>query len=189
MFKELLKKSRSYRRFYEEPISRETLEELVELTRYVPSTANSQALKYIVSCTPKDNEKVFECLAWAGALPEWDGPEEGERPGGYIIILCDLSLGKNKFIDNGIVAQTMMLGAVEKGLGGCMFGSINRPKLAENLGIDTEKYSIDLVLALGKPKEQVVIVDVPEDGNIKYYRDENQVHYVPKRAVEDLLLN
>ena len=189
MLKELLQKSRSYRRFYEEPISRETLEELVELTRYVPSTANSQALKYILSCTPQENQKVFECLAWAGALPEWDGPEEGERPSAYIVILCDQSLGKNKFTDNGIVAQTMMLGAVEKGLGGCMFGSINRPKLAENLGIDTEKYSIDLVIALGKPKEQVVVVDVPEDGNIKYYRDENQVHYVPKRAVKDLILN
>lgn len=189
MLKDLLQKSRSYRRFYEEPIARETLEELVELTRFVPSTANSQALKYMLSCTSEENAKVFECLAWAGALPDWDGPEEGERPSAYIVILCDQSLGKNKFTDNGIVAQTMMLGAVEKGLGGCMFGSINRPKLAENLGIDTEKYSIDLVIALGKPKEQVVIVDVPEDGNIKYYRDEEQVHYVPKRALADLLLN
>ena len=68
-----------------------------------------------------------------------------------------------------------------------MFGSVKREKLAENLGIDTEKYSIDLVLALGKPVEEVKIVDLPESGSTAYYRDENNVHYVPKRSVEDLI--
>ena len=188
MLKELLMKSRSYRRFDENyAVSTETLKELVELARYVPSTVNSQPLKFKIVNTPDENKKVFECLAWAGLLKDWDGPAEGERPSAYIIILCDLSVGKDKRYDDGICAQTIMLGAAEKGLGGCMFGSVKREKLAENLGIDTEKYSIDLVLALGKPVEEVKIVDLPESGSTAYYRDENNVHYVPKRSVEDLI--
>lgn len=188
MLKELLMKSRSYRRFDENyAVSTETLKELVELARYVPSTVNSQPLKFKIVNTPDENKKVFECLAWAGLLKDWDGPAEGERPSAYIIILCDLSVGKDKRYDDGICAQTIMLGAAEKGLGGCMFGSVKREKLAENLGIDTEKYSIDLVLALGKPIEEVKIVDLPESGSTAYYRDENNVHYIPKRSVEDLI--
>ena len=69
-----------------------------------------------------------------------------------------------------------------------MFGSINRKKLAEEISIDLEKYSIDLVVALGKPKETVKLVDVPESGSTAYYRDENGVHYVPKRSLEDLIV-
>ena len=90
--------------------------------------------------------------------------------------------------DDGITAQTMMLGAVEKGYGGCMFGSVDRSKLLELLGLSPEKYSVDLVLALGKPMEEVRIVPVPENGDVRYYRDENQVHYVPKRELEDIVL-
>ena len=113
---------------------------------------------------------------------------EGERPAAYILICCDQSLAKNKPIDDGIAAQTIMLGAVEKGYGGCMLANVKRSELAASLGLDPQKYSIDLVLALGKPKEEVVIVPVGEDGDVRYYRDENQVHYVPKRSLEDILL-
>ncbi|MFR3730367.1 nitroreductase family protein [Lacrimispora sp.] len=189
MLKDLVTRCRSFRRFHEDvKISTEELKELVDLARLTPSTANSQALKFRLCNTPEETEKVFDTLGWAGALPDWDGPEKGERPSAYIIILCDLSLGKNKLHDDGIVAQTIMLGAVEKGYGGCMLGNVQRSRLAEALQIDTEKYSIDLVLALGKPKEEVVLVPVKEDGDVRYYRDENQVHYVPKRRLEDLIV-
>ena len=189
MLKDLVTRCRSFRRFHEDvKISTEELKELVDLARLTPSTANSQALKFRLCNTPEETEKVFDTLGWAGALPDWDGPEKGERPSAYIIILCDLSLGKNKLHDDGIVAQTIMLGAVEKGYGGCMLGNVQRSRLAEALQIDTEKYSIDLVLALGKPKEEVVLVPVNEDGDVRYYRDENQVHYVPKRRLEDLIV-
>lgn len=189
MLKDLVSKCRTYRRFYQEcQISKEDLLELIDLARLTASTANSQALKFKISNTPEENALIFDTLGWAGALPDWDGPAEGERPSAYIIILCDLSLGKNKLADDGIVAQTMMLGAVEKGYGGCMLGNVRRSQLAEALGIDTSLYSVDLVLALGKPKEEVVVVPVKEDGNVKYYRDENQIHYVPKRALEDIII-
>ncbi len=152
------------------------------------STANSQALKYKIVNTPEENAKVYETLGWAGALPDWDGPVLEERPTAYIIVVCDQTLGKNKQWDEGIVSQTIMLGAVEKGYGGCMLGNVNRPLLAQNLGIDTERYAISLVLALGKPKETVQVVAMPENGDVRYYRDENQVHYVPKRDLSEVLI-
>lgn len=189
VLKDLVAKNRSYRRFYEESISIETLKELIALARLTPSTANSQALKYRLVYTKEENAKVFQTLNWAGALSDWDGPEEGERPSAYIVILCDQTLGKNKMTDDGIVAQTILLGAVEKGLGGCMLGNVKRKELAEVLGMDTERFTIDLVLALGKPKENIVITDIPESGDIRYYRDKEQNHYVPKRSLEELIVN
>lgn len=189
MLKDILLKNRSYRRFYEEEeITEEVLRELVDLTRYTASTANSQALKYKIIVSKEKRKGVFQTLGWAASLPDWDGPREGERPAAYIIILCDLELGRNKQIDNGIAAQTIMLGAAEKGLGGCMLGNIKRSELAEILGIDTKRYSIDLVLAIGKPKEEVRIVPVAENGDTTYYRDKEQIHYVPKRSLEDILV-
>lgn len=187
-FKDLVYRCRSYRRFDETvEISNEQLKELVDLARMTASGANAQPLKFAIYHTKEDNEKIFRTLKWAGALPDWDGPEPGERPGAYIIILNDLSLGKNPLADVGITAQTMMLGAVAKGLGGCMLMNIGRSELAAILGIDTQRYAIELVLALGKPKEIVQTVPVGVDGSTSYYRDENQVHYVPKRSLEEIL--
>lgn len=189
MLKDLVKQCRSYRRFYEEErISEDTLKELVDLARLSGSTANSQALKYYLAVDEAVCARIFETLTWAKALPDWDGPAEGERPTAYIVIACDQTLGKHKMWDEGIAAQSIMLGAVEKGLGGCMIGSFNRTKLAEYLNLDFQRYALDLVLALGKPKEKVVIVPVGPDGNTQYYRDEEQVHYVPKRDLNDILL-
>ena len=189
MLSDLVKQYRTYRRFYEDvKITDDELKELVDLARLTASTANSQALKFMIINSPDKTEAVFPALGWAGALPDWDGPAEGERPAAYILICCDQSLAKNKPIDDGIAAQTIMLGAVEKGYGGCMLANVKRSELAASLGLDPQKYTIDLVLALGKPKEEVVIVPVGEDGDVRYYRDENQVHYVPKRSLEDILL-
>lgn len=189
MLKDLVYNCRSYRRFYENvKISDAELKDLADLARLTASTANSQALKFRLVNTEEENALVYPHLSWAGALPDWDGPEEGERPAAYIIIVEDGSLGNNKLIDTGITAQTMLLGAVEKGYGGCMLGNIRRADLAKALGIDTERYRIQLVLALGKPKEEVKVVPVSETGDVKYYRDENQIHYVPKRALKEILL-
>lgn len=189
MLKDLVKKCRSYRRFYEDtPISREELEEMVDTARLTASTANSQALKYRLVDSPEECDRLFPCLAWAGALKDWNGPEKGEQPSAYIVILCDLALGKNKQWDEGIAAQTILLAATEMGYGGCMIGSCRRSEILSILQLEPEKYSVGLVLALGKPKEEVHIVPVKEDGNTAYYRDENQVHYVPKRGLGDILV-
>ncbi len=126
-------------------------------------------------------------MAWAAYLKDWDGPEEGEKPSGYIIILGDTRLTKNFLCDHGIVSQSMLLGAVEKGLGGCIFASIKREQLKELLKLD-EHFEVLLVIALGKPKEEVIVEDMVND-DIKYYRDGQQVHHVPKRTLDELIIS
>ncbi len=187
--KDLIKANRSYRRFYQDvPVPGKVLRELVDLARLSPSGSNMQPLKYMIFNDPETNAKIFQHLAWAGYLKEWLGPEEGERPSAYIIILGDTSIIKTFGADHGIAAQSIMLGATEKGFGGCMIGSIKRAALASDLNIPAG-YEILLVLALGKPKEIVQIDPIGPDGSVRYWRDEQQVHHVPKRALEDIIIN
>ncbi len=188
MFSELIRKNRSYRRFHEEePLDESTLIRLVNYGRLSPSAANKQPLKYHISWEKDLNERIFPTLAWAGYLKDWPGPEPGERPTGYITILLDREISASAGCDHGIAAQSILLGAVEMGLGGCMIGSIERAALAQVLGLP-DRYEILLVLALGKPKETVVIEEVGPDGDIKYYRDADGVHHVPKRRLEDVIV-
>lgn len=193
MIKDLVRFNRSYRRFYQnEKIEKATLVELVELARISPSGKNIQAHKFMLSNEAEMNAKIFATLAWAGYLPDWDSPVEGEKPAAYIVILGDKTiegdLNKDYLHNNaGIICQSMLLGAAEKGIGGCIFGSIQRKKLQETLQI-ADQYQIMLVIALGKPKEEIVLDEVDESGDIKYWRDENLVHHVPKRKLDDLIL-
>lgn len=188
MIKDLILRNRSYRRFYQEKtIERSTLVDLVDLARLSPSGANKQALRYVLSNSKDENDKIFANIFWAGYYKDWKGPQEGEKPSAYMVILKDTAFGSIGGQDEGIAVQSILLGAVELGLGGCIIGNIDKKKLAEELNID-DKYEIALVLALGYPKEEVIIDKVNESGDIKYWRDENQVHHVPKRNIEELIL-
>ena len=112
MIEELVMKNRSYRRFYEnKSIDNETLKELINLARLSPSAGNLQPLKYILSNTPEKNSLIFPCLAWAGYLKEWPGPQEGERPAAYVVILGDTDITKKFGCGHGIAAQSILLGA------------------------------------------------------------------------------
>mgnify|MGYP005843611579 CR=1 FL=1 len=189
MLKDLILHNRSYRRFYQDvPLSRETLKELIDLARLSASAANRQPLKYYLSCQPEINACIFPHLAWAGYLKDWGGPKEGERPSAYIIVLGDKTISQDFGCDHGIAAQSILLGAVEKGLGGCIIGSVRRNELAQALNLP-DRYEILIVIALGKPKEQVVIETVGADGNIKYWRDEQGVHHVPKRSLDEVIIS
>ena len=188
MFKDLVLRTRSYRRFYENvAVDMATLHELVDLARLTASSGNRQPLKYVLACDPETNARIFSTLAWAGYLKDWGGPKEGDRPAAYIIIMLDNEVFESAGCDHGIAAQTIMLGATEKGLGGCIIASVKKPALHEALGID-ECYSIMLVLALGKPKETVVVEALGPEGDIKYWRDTQGVHHVPKRKLEDIIV-
>jgi nitroreductase len=188
MIKDLVAKSRSYRRFFQEvAIDKQILRELVDLARLSPSAANLQPLKYILCCEPKKNALIFQHLGWAGYLKDWPGPAEGERPSAYIIILGDTEITRSFGCDHGIAAQSILLGAAEKGLGGCMIGTVKREELRKTLDIPS-RYEILLVLALGKPKETVVIEAVGTGGDIKYWRDKRGVHHVPKRSLNSIIL-
>jgi len=189
MIRDLIIENRTYRRFQEDvAIERRTLRELVDLARLSASAANTQPLKYVLSCEPQKNALVFQHLGWAGYLRDWPGPSEGEKPSAYIIILADTQISEFTDCDHGIAAQSILLGAAEKGLAGCMIGTVRRKELSASLEIPP-RYKILLVLALGKPAEKVVIETVDSDGSIKYWRDPDGVHHVPKRPLDELILD
>ena len=189
IIRDLIIKNRTYRRFQQDvAIDRETLVELVDLARLSASAANTQPLKYVLSCDVEKNETVFRHLGWAGYLRDWPGPAEGERPSAYIIILADTQISEFTDCDHGIAAQSILLGAAEKGLGGCMIGTVRRRELGEDLGIPL-RYKILLVLALGKPAEKVVLETAGPGGSIEYWRDADGVHHVPKRPLDELILD
>jgi len=189
MITDLIRRNRSCRRFYEDhAIDLETVKSLVDLARLSASAANLQPLRYILSVDPQMNLQIFPCLGWAGYLKDWNGPQKGERPSGYIIILSD-SEKANDFVgyDCGIASQSILLGAREKGLAGCMIASVKRQQLRSLINIDLQ-YNILLVIAIGKPREEVAIEIVGDNNNIQYWRDNAGVHHVPKRNLNDIII-
>lgn len=187
-FKELVQKARSFRRYKQsQRVSRETLVELVDIARQVPCGGNRQPLRYMVVHEEDACARLYQHLHWAAALKPWT-PAEGERPAAYILILTDTAINKNPDCDAGIAAQTIQLAAAERGLGACMLGSIDRPKIAKDFAI-AEKFGIVLVVSLGAPAEKIVLEDPKPDGNVTYYRDAQSVHHVPKRTLKEVLLN
>ncbi len=188
MIDDLIKRTRSIRRFDESfVIERKTLEELVDLARLSASARNRQPLKYILSVDKETNDLVFSTLTFAAALKDWSGPREGERPAAYIVVLGDTSISSDFGHDCGIACQSIMLGACSRGLGGCMMGSVDRRKLRDNLKIP-DRYEVLLVLALGKPAEEIVIEPLGDEGSINYWRDNRGVHHVPKRSLGEIIL-
>ena len=183
MFRDLILQNRSRRRFYQEAVIKlETLRELVDLARLSASAGNVQPLKYLLSCDTEKNGRVFPHIGLAG------NPPEGERPSAYIIVLGDTEIRQSFGCDHGIAVQSIMLGATEKGLGGCIIGAINRNNLRESLSIPP-RYEILLVLALGKPRETTVFEAVGEDGNARGWWDSEGIRHVPKRSLDEIIID
>ncbi|OEU49697.1 MAG: nitroreductase [Desulfobulbaceae bacterium S5133MH15] len=189
--REIIAKTRTFRRFFQnEAVSSEMLSELLDLARLGGSARNGQPWQYLVINTPEMCEKVFPFLGWAGYLTDWKGPVEGERPSAYILCLLNSNWLKGPEseaqFDLGVATQNLLLGAMEKRLGGCRIGSFN-PKLADLFDLP-EFLDISLVVALGRPRETVIIEECKEDSDIKYWRDDDGVHHVPKRSLESCLI-
>jgi nitroreductase len=188
MIRDLIIKNRSCRRFREEvDIKLDTLKELVDLARLSASAMNAQPLKYMLSCEPERSSLIFPHLTLGAYHKNWSGPREGERPAAYIIILGDTVISRFLAFDAGIAAQSILLGATERGLAGCIIASIDREELRRALDISS-RYEILLVLVLGKPREKVVIEMVGPNGDTKYWRDVEGVHHVPKRPLDDIII-
>ncbi len=189
LMEQMIRQNRSYRRFYQDyHIALDNLKYFVNLARLSPSARNAQPLKYYISNEPETNRTIFSALSWAGYLTDWEGPVDGEQPSGYIVILGDHALADDFFCDHGIAAQSMLLGAVEKGFGGCIVASIDRERMHRELQL-ADQYEILLVIALGKPRETVKVENIERGGDIKYWRDDHQIHHVPKRKLEDIIVN
>jgi nitroreductase len=184
--RDLLKQNRTYRRFDQTvKIAQEELEEWVAQVRFCSSGRNAQPLRYVIVNSDAMCEQVFPQLAWAGYLTDWSGPEEGERPSAYLIQLLDTRIVENCLCDDGLQIQTILLNAVEKGFGGCIIKAFKNEALREVLHLP-EYMKIMYVIALGKPKEQVVLEEM-QGENYKYWRDTEGVHHVPKRSKEELI--
>ena len=186
-FLDLVTRTRSYRRFQQTPVARTTLRALVNLARLSPTGGNLQPLKFFLSHDAATNDAIFPCTAWAGYLTGWGGPAEGERPMAYILICTDTRIKPEAHHDVGIAAQSIVLGAMEKGLGACMIGSIRQRELRTALRVP-DALQVSLVIALGVPGETVALENLGADGGIKYYRDAAGVHHVPKRSLDDLIV-
>lgn len=187
MFPELVNKTRSFRRFQQEPRpSLSQLRDLVDLARQTPSAANKQPLQFVLVQRKERLSEVFSCLKWAGYLTDWAGPSSEEEPTAYIIVLSNPELNPKPSIDVGIASQTILLGAQALGFAGCFLGSIDRPKLRSLLELP-ENLEIELAIALGTPGEEVQLTTVGSDQSIRYWRDQKGTHYVPKRTLAALI--
>jgi nitroreductase len=186
--RELTLKNRSYRRFRQDvPVDMQTLRDLVDLARISQSPWNQQAIKFLLCNRPEMNAQIFKHLVWASRMPEWGGPKEGERPAAYIIVVADHELGKIFNFDHVVAGVSILLGAVERGLGGCLVGAFSQKKMHSTLGL-SDRYTPLLAIALGKPNETIVLDPLGPDGNTAYWNDEQGVHHVPKRSLDDLIL-
>ncbi|MCI6858211.1 MAG: nitroreductase family protein [Eubacterium sp.] len=191
MFKDLVKANRSYRGYDETyRFTEKELEDFVDCARFAPSSVNAQPFRYYLSWEKKEVEQIQKMTKWARALPEMKLPHDGMCPTGFIIICQDLKIGENLARyqkDVGIVAQTMLLAAAEKGLGGCMIGNFSPAKVKDTLAL-SENLQPMLIVAFGKPAEKIVLTEIEEGQDTNYYRDENDVHYVPKRKLKDIII-
>ena len=186
MLLDLVKRARSYRRYDPtKPLSKDDLKAFVEAARLTPSAGNLQRLRYLAVTEKSEVLTLTKEVKWAGYLTDWDGPSDGEAPAAYLILLSPESTGVSQ-IDVGIAAETILLSAAEKGVGGCMILNFPREALTERYKL-ASNYKIELVISLGVPAEKVEI-ETMKEGNVRYYRDENDVHHVPKRALSEVFL-
>lgn len=186
MIRDLIIQNRSYRRFdFSVKLSVVQIKKWIELARFSASGRNMQPLKYVVCTNPELNAKIFPNLGWAGYLTKWKGPADGERPVAYIAVCNDKNLAANYYCDDGIAMQSILLGAAEDGFGGCMIGSVNKTKVSKILELPPN-LELLWIIALGKPAEECLLEDAV-NGDIKYYRNTNDVHHVPKRQLDEII--
>ena len=190
--KELIEKTRTFRRFQQDKdIEKSTLVALINLARLGGSARNSQPWQYCIINDKDDCKKIFSYIGWAGYLSDWKGPVPGEQPNAYILCLLNRNWlkgnDKEAQFDLGIATQNLLLGAIEKGIGGCRIGSFS-PKLSDLFELEAH-LELSLVIALGYPQEKVVIETCESEEDIKYWRDDAGIHHVPKRKLDDIVID
>lgn len=189
MIRELVEKNRSYRKFHEDAeITMETMRELVDLARLSGCGMNMQSLRYILVTDKAEREKIYPYIKWAAFLKDWGGPQEGQRPSAFIIMMNDAA--KKTFVtltDMGIACQSILLGAVERGLGGCIIGAVDKGRIREAFGI-AEELELQYVIAIGKPDQTVVMDEIKLGEDTKYWVDGDGKHHVPKIRLDDIIL-
>ena len=192
MILDLIKKNRSCRGF--DPnrrVTREEMDYILECARFGPNSMNKQAIKFYIARDEDTVAAIQPLTGWAKQLPQMQLPHPGKYPTAFVVVCLDKTISDSvpMFIrDASIAAQNMLLAATELGLGGCMVGSFRAGDLCRTLNLK-EQFQPLLVVAIGKPDETIVLTEAQPGANTAYYRDEQDVHYVPKRSARELVIN
>jgi nitroreductase len=179
----LLRKNRSYRGYdatYE--VRADQLRKIIEVNTKIPSAMNQQVLRFR-PVLKAEADKILPHIRLGGALPELKLPLAGSEPNAFVVV-CSTKTGRYVDIDLGISAQSMLLKAVEIGLGGICIAAFDKEAVMKALSLDIEP---QLIIAIGRPAEKIELVEITADEPHAYYRS-NGVHYVPKVGLDDLIL-
>ena len=180
----LLEKNRSHRAYDSSfKVREDQLRRIIEVATKVPSARNQQVLRFR-PVLADEASAVLPHIRLGGALPELHLPEKGSEPNAFIIICSTVPEDRYVSVDMGIAAQSMLLQAVEIGLGGICIGAFDHEALRRELSLCYEPL---LVVAIGRPKEHIELVECSAGDNLNYYRRDN-IHYVPKINVEELII-
>ena len=182
----LLEKNRSYRGYDNSFVVRpDQLRSIIDVNTKIPSARNSQLLRFR-PVTHEEADKVLPHIRLGGAIKELKLPFAGTEPRAFVVI-CSATPQPDHYIyiDLGISAQSMLLKAVEIGLGGICIGAFDHKEVKEALELPYEPL---LVVAIGKPCERIKLVEIGAEENHNYWRDEEGVHYVPKVALDELII-
>lgn len=183
----LLHRNRSYRGFDTgRKVSADELRELVSVVSLTASGMNRQPLRFRL-VTDEAADLVLPHIKLGAALPEEHLPKKGFEPGAFLVVCSAVPEDKVVDIDLGFASQSILLRAVEMGLGGIFILNFRKEALKEALALRLDPIA---VIAIGKPAESVFLM--PVSGNkpepeLAYYRKDG-VHYVPKLTAEQLIL-
>ena len=163
---------------------RRQLDAMIAVNTKVASSVNLQRLRFRPVVKGPEADQVNKHIRMGRGLPHLQLPFPGTEPEAFIVVCSTVPENPGIDIDLGISLQSMLLKAVEMGLGGLIIRNFDREPVREALGLPFEPIA---VLAVGKPAEQIELVPVHEGDDLGYYRREG-IHYVPKLTAEDLTL-
>lgn len=187
-FQKLVATARSVRRFAaDEPVTDDDLSALINAARLAPCGNNMQLIRYRVVVEEDETKRVFAHTHWAALFKDWDRPAPDEIPRAFIALCLPEAQASTsiRLMDVGIAAQTLCLAAAARKLGACIIKNFDK-HVKEELRLSD--YEPVLLVAFGYPAEQVVIDEAEDSTKTAYYRDDKDVHHVPKLTLEDVLL-
>lgn len=187
-FLKFAEEARTCRRFDESlPLAGSDLKWLLECARLAPSARNAQELRFISVSWGETCRRLLELCRMGGSFKDWNRPPPGQRPTGFIAVLMPERGGDLLCYDTGIACQTMQLAAASRGWGACMIQAFERAGASELLNVPAGS-KIALLMAFGVAGEKRVVAKMPANGSHSYWRDENDVHNVPKRDLDELIV-
>lgn len=182
----LLLKNRSCRGYdHSVPISEDVLRRIVGVNTKIPSARNQQVLRFKLVVDESEVALINNNIKLGGALPHLNLPFPDTEPIAFIVVTSIANVDHNVYIDLGISLQSMLLKSVEIGFNGIIIGAFDAKSISKGLGLNNLPLA---VVAIGKSIEKYRLVDVPSNGSLKYYRDENGVHCVPKLSLDDIII-